>query len=520
MQSLLSLAALSLLASAAAAGGGTPGTGGVVPVLSHGAPELGSTLTVRIDDALPGATVGLALSPGAGSFAIAQGTVHLDPVGLVILGAGVADGTGSAAVSAFLPMLAALAERELHFQAFVLDPAATAGAALSNSIHLRILGSRLYIAVQGPPPGASGLLVRSAVRDEDVFLVEATGTGAPVFRADRAQGAIISGGEVRIFDNFFGGVVHALPAPGAVALARDAAGTGFFAFLAGGELRHVDFATGATLGSLTGLGTGGSFSADASATLGYVTLVPPALRRIDLTTLTDLGATPIGAPGDTAVGPPHASPGGSVAAASSRPLAVGADYTLSHVSYGGAVPAVTTTPLGDYEPSTYELAAPASDLYLRWQLPYCQPFGPAFSMLSTPLAAAGTPVPLLPPSPPLGSACPLFSAGQEAGSGAWIVDRCCQEAPDGDEPGALWRLDLATLTWSPAVSLARAQDRVAVVEDAFGSRIFVPKVADFAPLFPATLYAVDALTLVSNELSYSLVQPDSVGLTFHAEAIP
>lgn len=130
-------------AAAATTGTGSPGTGGLVPLLAaSGPPRLGTPdFAVRVEQALPGAAVHLffayALAPQPWS--IGPGLLaRLDPVdlaqlfaaGLAPLASGTVDPSGVFALPLAVPDDPALSGFAVHFQALVVDPA---GAPLSGA---------------------------------------------------------------------------------------------------------------------------------------------------------------------------------------------------------------------------------------------------------------------------------------------------------------------------------------------------------------------------------------------------
>lgn len=129
-------------------GKGTPGSGALVPVLSHagGLPQLGnSTFSIELTHALGGAPGFLCIGTLAAQIPAAGGTFLIDPQGGLVLlpivtsGSPGATGDGSLSVPAPIPGASAIAGITFRVQAAILDPAANSGVALTRGLKLFVL---------------------------------------------------------------------------------------------------------------------------------------------------------------------------------------------------------------------------------------------------------------------------------------------------------------------------------------------------------------------------------------------
>ena len=195
---VLAALAVALLAQAAAA---------QVPSLSHSAPKLGNRLAITLEGATPGALVRLYSSPGETSSATPFGTLELERTGLTLIASGNADPGGEFSYQELVPLDPALAEVWNHYQALVQEPAAPKGWTLSQAVHLRYVGTRVYETCAGltwgnrhvPPE----MRVLSAIDDSTLAVIEGLAGGTPVFTDDLALGALVLGGDrLVVFDNF------------------------------------------------------------------------------------------------------------------------------------------------------------------------------------------------------------------------------------------------------------------------------------------------------------------------------
>lgn len=250
MSAWMQFLSLHLLALPAAAGGGALALGGP--------PEIGGSLALELTGAPPDAPLILLASFEEGSLRLPFGTLELSPEGLFSAAAGATDSQGRASFVAAVAS-PALAEADLHLQALVADPE-TLEIALSGALHLRLLGSRVYVALT--QAGTPGLLqVRSALhggvvfeRGDPILAQERPSTAGGdelpliVFDAESARAAYVpDGGRVVVFDNFFGDGVAEFVQPGlAPQLLAAVGGRSLYALdVENGRILEVDFATGA-----------------------------------------------------------------------------------------------------------------------------------------------------------------------------------------------------------------------------------------------------------------------------------
>jgi len=229
------------------------------PHLTHTAPFVGQTLSIRIDGAPAHVRVDLFLSPSAGTYTTPYGNLELDRSGLHEVASGITSTSGSWSVDFPIPLDTALAETEQHFQAIVDDPSGPTGRVISEAAHLRLLGPRVYASVgEGYGfPGTPALEIMSGTTESVVATVE-FGTGgipaSPVFEASYARGAVMSGDrELVFFDPFFGGVLQRVPFSTGCAgnLITDPTHKTVFVLEKEptGRIHAIDFATGAETAS-------------------------------------------------------------------------------------------------------------------------------------------------------------------------------------------------------------------------------------------------------------------------------
>jgi hypothetical protein len=206
-----SLFACAVLAGAAAA---------QVPTLSHGAPKVGGPLTIELEGAPPAAWVRLYFSPEEASLGTPYGTLELQRSKLVLLASRAADAGGHFEHTQSLPLDSDLAETWGHYQALVQDASAPGGWVLSEAVHLRYLGTRLYETCVGEEWDSTvypaELHVLSLVHERPVGVIPlAEGAlpytdvfdlherGEPLFSADLSLGAVVPAPDrLVVFDNF------------------------------------------------------------------------------------------------------------------------------------------------------------------------------------------------------------------------------------------------------------------------------------------------------------------------------
>ena len=167
------------------AGSSTP------PVLDHSAPFLGHPLDLEVSGATPGFSAQLLQSPAAGELVLPYGVLELDPDQVSVVGNTVVGPDGTASFRLRIPRARAFAELECHYQVLIGDAAQPATAALSEAVHLRLLGSRAYVGYQGAtsPGGLGGVSIVSVVREEVVETIELGPISAPPVSEERRRNA-------------------------------------------------------------------------------------------------------------------------------------------------------------------------------------------------------------------------------------------------------------------------------------------------------------------------------------------
>jgi len=183
------------------------------PTLEHSAPFLGHRLVLSMQGATPGAPAALMQSPEAGEVVLPYGVLELDPDQVTVIATDEVNTEGRARFFIPLPKDAASAELECHYQILVGDAARPTSAALSEAVHLRVLGPRVYVG-----HGPYGLSIVSATDESVVVNVDVDtpggasvpGTrGGAVFNRNYSRGAVMTGrDELLIFDPFFGEVIR------------------------------------------------------------------------------------------------------------------------------------------------------------------------------------------------------------------------------------------------------------------------------------------------------------------------
>ncbi len=365
---------LSLVTLLALASGTSPlaRAQGAGPHLEHGAPWLGSDLTLAVVGAPPHTLVRLLESDVAGALATPYGLLELERTSVHVVAAGQSDASGRFEASLPIPLDPALAETFVHYQALVDDATAPAGAVLTAALHLRRVGPRFYAGSQGigadvsagPEPG--GLAIVSAVTREVVATVDygvpasgspATSTDAqPVFADDLSRGAVMaSPTRLILFDPFTGANLGTLAFESSSRkLARGARGAVFV--LSPGQhgagqparLHAVDLATATVVSTLElpRASTGQwIWNRDRDEVVVVELDGDPAwryLRRISLQGPVDLGAVALGGQGSLGV-TGLASSGDLVLAGtfdSDLCSGGGGGATLTRIDYGSAPPLV------------------------------------------------------------------------------------------------------------------------------------------------------------------------------------
>jgi len=518
---LIALAFLSPNAIAQEGGPGSPGTGGILPSLSISAPELGSLLTATVSGVPAGAPVGIGFAAQAGQLVTPFGTVWLDPASLSVIASGTADASGSASFSWQLPLNPGLAERELHLQAFAIDAGAASGASLSNSLDFRILGSRVYLNTFSASAPTQGMLAKSAVSGEDVFLTESPAASDNiVFDQRHARAAYVTPADVVICCNFYGDTLAVVgPAPANPRLLADPAGQ-FFFVNQGAQVEVVDFASASIVSTISLGSASGEWVAEEGGSLAYMlTSVAgaPAVRELDLVGQQDLGATPIGSPTDTA---------SRIAISEGRVGVITKSATgllrLHVLDYTGPTPTQQSVGLGTSGLSGLAAAATGGG-FAAWTEDNCSPVPPfvSFDMRGGSFAAPLGHASITKPPLPMGSGCARPSSWAAQADRLWMIDHWGNEPPFGDEPGALWRLVPETGVWSLAATEPFGPLAVGVIEDAFGLRVYTSHSTPFAPAVPAGVSELDTATWTSTVLPIDIIgAPDIDDYFLHAESIP
>lgn len=265
------------------------------PSLSHSAPFLGHVLEIEVDGAAASQPVVLFYSPHAGNSSTPFGLFELERQTSQRIRVGTTDAQGHASFAITIPPNASLAELQAHFQALIDDPAAVEGKVFSQAAHLRLLGTRIYTGL------GTGISVVSAIREAVAVRVALDSTawssGSAVFRHDFAVGAVLGdSNELIRFDPFFGTVLGRQPfGPSSTTLLTDLDEERVFVLETAGRITAVDLASGAVVGQVDLPNPAGLWCSNARRTEAYVaeSVGPegrPALRRIDLGSLTDLGS--------------------------------------------------------------------------------------------------------------------------------------------------------------------------------------------------------------------------------------
>jgi len=291
--------------------------------LRHGAPLAGSSMTLEVRGAAPGARIELLASPRPAHLATPWGTLEIEREHATSLANGFADASGAFVTS--VALAAADAEEPQHIQALVSPIGAP--PQLSPAAHLRVLGSRAYVSCQGVPgfpiEWDGGLAILSLARHEWIATVEyGRVVGAPgqrrgtqpVFRSDFARGVVApQSDEVLVFDPFFGRVLERLPMDGAATTVFTNR-TNEHAFVLDGvagesstpTLLRLDLRGSGVAASLPlpGNALSREWTVDDTRGVAYVAgaasaNAPTMLRRVDLDSFADLGALTIGGVGSS-----------------------------------------------------------------------------------------------------------------------------------------------------------------------------------------------------------------------------
>ncbi|MFN0008237.1 MAG: hypothetical protein ACKVXR_10040 [Planctomycetota bacterium] len=437
------------------------------PHMEHTAPFLGRTLTIRIEGAPPLSAIDLFMSPEAGSFSTPYGVFELRRELATRLASGVTTAAGTWSFDLPVPLDEALAEAGAHFQALVDDPSAPAGKILSDAVHARFLGPRVYAGFRGnASPARAGLDIVSATTDAVVarveygFTTEGRGSrheGKPVFDAAYSRGAVMSQRrELLFFDPFFGGVQGriAFPTDCSRTLLTDLGRRTVYVLELGGpsaaRVHAIDLATGSETAYLDlpnavePIWCAGRASSEA-----FIAEYEPggrtALRWIDLDPLSDHGSAAVGKPGSNAfthydgfrVEPlPMFYAAGQVFVSTTGPFTTSLQGNLTRCRAGPTGIATRAMNLG-FSRMYLMSAIPAADRVLAAGLR--TDFGPAGGLYELPITTIGPPTGV--PGHPQGG---VFAHEIEPdGKIAWIIGEW-----EWDHADILYRLDLETGAWT------------------------------------------------------------------------
>lgn len=512
------LFAICMLASVARAGGS--------PSLDHTGIALGADFEVRVAGAPSRAPVGLLFSPQAAEIELVQGTLELDPATMQLVGSTEANEAGEASFAFSLGAEESLAEILVHLQGFVVDGSAPGGGVLTDAIHRRVLGSRVYGFDEASALDAVDMIVLSAVTDEVVYVSaydepeSGSGQGEMLFDALQDRGAFTAGTyDLRLFDTNtgeFDSPEHRT----ARHLAADPDGESFWALSYFEDVvLRISFESGDVIDSFEaspadgGLGT--LWAANDSATLAFAAVNGvdrPQVVGIDLEAGAALESMFVGKLGDTSV-TNVVSAGEWFFVVTTSPHG----DTLTQIDTSIRPPFVLAHPVGiDDVEALQPLPTRGEVLLWRSEFEGLSSWDP-FRMVVVPIGAATPLTPVDAPTPAFGSGQSSFDSFvfPDDATG-WFSRRCCQEPPFGDEAGSLWSFDVATRTWSASPNnLFHGPFGVAVVDDAFGHRVFLGRADSESPFDTAQFEVFDAATLEKNEIPV----PTAVTLRAHQASV-
>lgn len=439
------------------------------PVLDHSAPFLGRPLEIELSGAAPFAPVTLLLSPAAGHSQTPFGRLELRRERIIPVASGVTDAQGHWTASLPVPLDAALAELEQHYQALIFDPAAPAGAVLSNARALRLLGPRVYVSYRDTSTAVAhtGLYVVDAAHGSLAYALDhgpngaaqgSNSEGRPVFDERNAVGAVMASAyDLVFFDAYFGTrleTIHFAAACSRV-LYTDAARKRVYVLETGvlpvpgsqqpAVVHAFDLTTRSVVGRLSLSGTTDRlWCVGRAAREAFIAEHDlrgfTSLHRVSLDPLADRASVPLelefGALFDRV-----AFAAGQVLVSSHRfgPFPAPASCHFSRVAIGASSMTVLATPMSDTYPFEF-VALPGVDGLFTWSQRWTVPVA---RMEIQPLHSIGAPE-----SIPLPDFYVAANDLEDDGPVLWVMDRNSNEPLDPTEPGRLWRLDLATRTWS------------------------------------------------------------------------
>lgn len=453
------------------------------PTLTHGAPKLGGPLTIELEGAPPAAWVRLFFSPEEGSLGTRYGTLELDRSELVQLAFGSAGPDGRFEYVQDLPLDAGMAETWGHYQALVQDASASGGWILSQAVHLRYLGTRLYETCVGAEWDSmlvpAEMHVLSLVHERPVGVVPlADGTlpfmdtydrhdqGEPVLSADLSRGALVPAPDrMVVFDNFRLLPTAIIPLQGAsldlipgldgksvVALEADA-----------GRITWVDLETATVTDSLPLPWPVSSFwtSPDGGREVWIGESTPgevrPGLRRVNLEARAVLDAVVVGSPDGCQLRGLQSAPDALFAVTR---YWEGVDVDISSLSFVDLSESTLTVEVIEFSDEFVARMQPLNELgmlavTLAWS------WGPSshdlnLSRLSAPLYLSYIP----PPDYDV-----EYRAFDSDGDGLWALHPCCDW--DGGS-GSLLHLSFEPMQWQEFGNYSSGgPDAMALVHDGF-----------------------------------------------------
>jgi hypothetical protein len=426
------------------------------PTLEHSAPFLGHTLVIDVDSAPALQTVVLLYSPRAGHTPTPFGLFELERPTSQRVAIGMTDALGQASFSLPIPANASLAENEAHFQALIDDPAAIEGKVFSEGVHVRLLGTRIYTGLKRSEIEiVSPICNRSIARV--IFDLSLWENGSAVFSDDYSVGAVMtrridgSGPTLLRFDPFFGAVLGRLDFGGAsTTLLGDLSGQRAFVLENSGRISAVDLTTGGIVGHLdlpnpvTGLWCSNSRLTEAFVVERVGTEGRPAVRRVDLDTLTDMGSFVVADDdaGQTITSLVFANKTVFVTSEWYQFQPLAARGALTRIDLSQSQPVVTVQWDEGFRPLRSAASASADRLVVIAQSPSDQSAGVPYHHLTslsqpTPFVNAGPPP--FHPTPGMSVATHLVTRDAVA----WTLGR---DVDDGDA-AVLFRLNMGDLSW-------------------------------------------------------------------------
>ncbi len=449
------------------------------PTLTHSAPFLGHTLTIDVDAAPPSQTIALLYSPNFGSSATPWGLLELERETSQRIAMGVTDAQGHATFSIPIPANAALAENAAHFQALVDDPMSAAGKTLSEAVHVRLMGTRIYTGLK-----RSEIEIVSPILDASVTKLSIAPNlwedGPAVFSDDYSVGAVVARGPgyynsflVR-FDPFFGSLLGQMifTQPSSTPLV-DATGKRVFILEGHTLISAIDLETGAIVGQLDLPNpTSGIWCSNSRRTEAYVAERLgglPAVRRVSLETLTDMGSFVVanGDAGQLISSMVFANKTLFVTSEWFGPPA-SARSALTRIDFSQAPPVVTAQQDDGFMLQRGAAGVSADRFVMIAQQPSDVSFGAPYHHVTS----------LSQPGPIVNAGYPPFPPGMAfnidlvvRGSDAWSLGK---DADDNDNP-VLFRLDLDDLTWSwyPASTWGTGPAHLAKAKDDYVDELYV-----------------------------------------------